>query len=149
MAWKAATKLQLYSIWLNLRTISWKDSVVINCSLQLTQLDFTLEKADTFRLQLDVRGKICRFWTADLREFIWMKIGRWSFYTLILSRYLLNILLRAEQSLTYVKLTRIQLHDPKEPRAPKWIKYDQRLQKIAEYFDGYTETSILLMFKSY
>ena len=47
--------------------------------------------------------------------------------------------LKAEQALTDVKLTRRQLRDPPEPRAPKWIKFDRRLQKIVEDFDTYTD----------
>ena len=44
-------------------------------------------------------------------------------------------------------LSQQQLHDDwccgtldtmRQPRAPKWIKYDQRLQKIADDFESYT-----------
>ena len=40
--------------------------------------------------------------------------------------------------LTDQKLARRKLRQLPEPRAPKWIKYDRRLQKIADYFESYT-----------
>ena len=40
-------------------------------------------------------------------------------------------------ALTDQKLARKKLRQLLEPRAPKWIKYDQRLQKIADYFESY------------
>ena len=46
--------------------------------------------------------------------------------------------LKSEQAFTDQKLARRKLHQLPEPRAPKWIKYDQRLQKIADYFESYT-----------
>ena len=45
--------------------------------------------------------------------------------------------LKAEQSLTDVKLTRRLLRQPPEKRAAKWIKYDQRLQTIVDSYDDY------------
>ena len=38
--------------------------------------------------------------------------------------------LKSEQALTDQKLARRKLRQLPEPRAPKWIKYDQRLQNI-------------------
>ena len=46
--------------------------------------------------------------------------------------------LKSEQALTDHKLARRKLRQLPEPRAPKWIKYDQRLQKIADDFESYT-----------
>ena len=46
--------------------------------------------------------------------------------------------LKSEQALTDQKLARVKLRQLPEPRAPKWIKYDQRLQKIADYIKSYT-----------
>ena len=45
--------------------------------------------------------------------------------------------LKAEQSLTDVKLTRRLPRQPPGKRAAKWIKYDQRLQTIVDSYDDY------------
>ena len=47
--------------------------------------------------------------------------------------------LKAEQSLTDNKLIRRQMRELPEPRASKWIKFDQKLQKIVEDFDAYAD----------
>ena len=47
--------------------------------------------------------------------------------------------LKAEQSLTDNKLIRRQMRELPEPRASKWIKFDQKLQKIVEDFITYTD----------
>ena len=41
--------------------------------------------------------------------------------------------LKSEQALTDQKLARRKLRQIPEPRAPKWIKYDQRLQNIDQH----------------
>ena len=41
--------------------------------------------------------------------------------------------LKSEQALTDQKLERRKLRQLTEPRAPKWIKYDQRLKNIDQY----------------
>ena len=46
--------------------------------------------------------------------------------------------LKSEQALTDQKLAQRKLRQLPEPRAPKRIKYDQRLQKIADDFESYT-----------
>ena len=46
--------------------------------------------------------------------------------------------LKSEQALTDQKLARRKLRQLPEPRAPKWINYDQRLQKIVDDFESYT-----------
>ena len=45
--------------------------------------------------------------------------------------------LRSEQSLTDAKLTKRLLRERPEPRAPKWIRYDQQLQRIVQSYDDY------------
>ena len=45
--------------------------------------------------------------------------------------------LKAEQDLTYVKLTKKLCRERPEPRTAKWIKYDQRLQAIVDAYDEY------------
>ena len=46
--------------------------------------------------------------------------------------------LKAEQSLTDVKLTKRLLREAPEPRAPKWIRFDQQIQRIVDNYDEYT-----------
>ena len=46
--------------------------------------------------------------------------------------------LKSEQALTDQKLVRRKLRQLPEPRANKLIKYDQRLEKIADDFDSFT-----------
>ena len=46
--------------------------------------------------------------------------------------------LKSEHALTDQKLARRKLRQLPEPRAPKWINYDQRLQKIVDDFESYT-----------
>ncbi len=46
--------------------------------------------------------------------------------------------LKAEQALTDVKLAKRLTRERPEPRAPKLIRYDERLQRIVESYDDYT-----------
>ena len=48
--------------------------------------------------------------------------------------------LKAEQALTDVKLTKRILREPPEPRAPRWIRFDQQIQRIVDSYDDYTST---------
>ena len=54
--------------------------------------------------------------------------------------------LKAEQSLGDVKLTKRLLREVPEPRAPKWIRFDQQIQRIVDNYDEYT--SILDFFRA-
>ena len=46
----------------------------------------------------------------------------------------------SEQSLTDVKMTKRLLREPPEPRAPRWIRYDQNLQRVVNNYDSYDDT---------
>ena len=46
--------------------------------------------------------------------------------------------LKAEQALTDVKLAKRLMRERPEPRAPKWIRYDQQLQRIVDSYDDYS-----------
>ena len=46
--------------------------------------------------------------------------------------------LKLEQDLIDVKLTKRLLREPPEPRAPKWIRFDQQIQRIVDSYDDYT-----------
>ena len=45
--------------------------------------------------------------------------------------------LKAEQALTDVKIAKRLMRERPEPRAHKWIRYDERLQRIVESYDDY------------
>ena len=47
--------------------------------------------------------------------------------------------LKKEQDLTDVKITKMMMKESPEPRAAKWRKYDERLQRLISSFDEYTE----------
>ena len=46
--------------------------------------------------------------------------------------------MKAEQSLTDVKLTKRLLRETPEPRAPKWIRFEQQIQRIVDNYDEYS-----------
>ncbi|KAL5252499.1 hypothetical protein ACHWQZ_G015319 [Mnemiopsis leidyi] len=46
--------------------------------------------------------------------------------------------LRAEQSLTDARHTKRLLRERREPRAPKWVRYDEQLQRIVDAYDDYS-----------
>lgn len=46
--------------------------------------------------------------------------------------------LKSEQSLNDVRLTKRLMREAPEPRAPKWIRYDNHLQTIVDAYDEYT-----------
>ena len=45
--------------------------------------------------------------------------------------------LKLEQALTDVKLTKHLMREQPEPQKPKWIKYDERLNRVIEDYDNY------------
>ena len=47
--------------------------------------------------------------------------------------------LKAEQSLTDVKITKRLMCEAPDPRAPKWIRYDQRLQRLVNNYDDFSD----------
>ena len=47
--------------------------------------------------------------------------------------------LRAEQALTDARHTKRFLRERPEPRAPKWVRYDQHLQRIVDAYDDYSD----------
>ena len=52
--------------------------------------------------------------------------------------------LKAEQALTDLKITKRKHRERPEPRAPKWVRYDGKLQKIVNSFDTYTDALVYL-----
>lgn len=48
--------------------------------------------------------------------------------------------LKSEQDLTDLKMARRLMQEPPEPRAPKWVRYEGKLQKILEKYDTYSDT---------
>ena len=47
--------------------------------------------------------------------------------------------LKLEQSLTDLKITQHLMRQPLEPRQPKWIRFDQRLNAVIENYDEYDD----------
>ena len=47
--------------------------------------------------------------------------------------------LKAEQYLTDLKITKRHNRERPENRAAKWIRYDEKLQKIVESYDDYSD----------
>ena len=57
--------------------------------------------------------------------------------------------LRAEQALTDARHTKRFLRERPEPRAPKWVRYDQNLQRIVDAYDDYSDKMDYLKLKSH